>query len=101
MKSYTNYCCTCCLLLVLLFLFTYLGKKQLQISEPFVISTHNTADVLLDNPTHFEFKHTSYKNSQKHRHKTHMMSFEQTNNNEPYHKPDNGSIEYPELSGFY
>ena len=36
-------------------------------SEPFVISTHNTADVLLDKPTHFEFKHTSYKNSQKHK----------------------------------
>ena len=104
MKSYTKYCCTCSFLLLLLFLFTYLGKKQLQIktqTEPFVISAHDTSDVLLDKPTHFEFKHTSYRNSQKHRHKTHMMSFEQTNNNQPYHKPDNGSIEFPELSGFY
>jgi len=70
-------------------------------SEPFVISTNNTADVLLDKPTHFEFKHTSYKNSQKHKHKTKMSSYEQTNNNQPYTYPDNGSIEYPELSGFY
>lgn len=106
MKPYTKYCCTCCFLLLLLFIFTYLGKKQLQLKsqthpEPFVISTYDTSDVLLDKPTHFEFKHTSYKNSQKHRHKTHMSTFEQTNNNQPYHKPDNGSIELPELSGFY
>ena len=102
MKSYTSYCCTCCLLLLLLFIFTYLGKKQLQLkTEPFVISTNDTADVLLDKPTHFELKHTSYKNSQKHKHKTKMSSFEQTNNNQPYHKPENGSIEFPELSGFY
>ena len=102
MQSYTKYCGTCCLLLLLLFIFTYLGKKQLQIqTEPFVISTHDTSDVLLDKPTHFEFKHTSYKNSQKHRHKTHMMTFEQTNNNQPYKQPENGSIEFPELSGFY
>jgi hypothetical protein len=102
MKSYTNYCGTCCLLLVVLFLFTYLGKKILQVkTEPFVISTHDTADVLLDIPTHFKLKHTTYQNSQKHKHKTHMSSYEQTNNNQPYHKPDNGSIELPELSGFY
>jgi hypothetical protein len=102
MKSYTKYCGTCCLLLVILFLFTYLGKKQLQLkTEPFVISTHDTSDVLLDKPTHFKLKHTSYANSQKHRHKTHMTSYEQTNNNQPYTYPENGSIEFPELSGFY
>jgi hypothetical protein len=103
MKSYTKYCGTCCLLLVVLFLFTYLGKKTLQFkkTEPFVISSHDTSDVLLDKPTHFKFKYTSYENSQKQRHKTHMSSYEQTNNNQPYHKPDNGSIELPELSGFY
>jgi hypothetical protein len=69
--------------------------------EPFVISTHDTADVLLDTPTNFEFKHTSYKNSQKNKQKSRMSSYEQTNNNQPYTHPDNGSIEFPELSGFY
>ena len=69
--------------------------------EPFVISSYDTSDVLLDKPTHFEFKHTSYRNSQKHKHKTRMSSYEQTNNNQPYTYPDNGSIEFPELSGFY
>ena len=69
--------------------------------EPFVISTHDTADVLLDTPTKFEFKHTSYKNSQKNKQKSLMSSYKQTNNNQPYTHPDNGSIEFPELSGFY
>lgn len=69
--------------------------------EPFVISSHDTSDVLLDKPTHFEFKHTSYRNSQKNKHKTLMSSYAQTNNNQPYTYPDNGSIEFPELSGFY
>jgi hypothetical protein len=60
MKSYMNYCCTCCLCLFILFIFTYLGKKQMFSKfEPFVISTHDTSDVLLDTPTKFEFKHTS------------------------------------------
>jgi hypothetical protein len=69
--------------------------------EPFVISTQDTSDVLLDKPTHFEFKDTSYKNSQKHKHPTLMSSYKQTNNNQPYTYPENGSIEFPELSGFY
>jgi hypothetical protein len=30
-----------------------------------------------------------------------MGSYEQTNNNQPYNYPENGSIEFPELSGFY
>ena len=98
MKSYTNYCCTCCFFLFVLFIFTYLGKRQMHF-EQFI--SGNDSDVLLDKPTHFEFKHTSYRNSQKHKHKTHMSSYEQTNNNQPYTYPDNGSIEFPELSGFY
>jgi hypothetical protein len=103
MQSYTKYCGTCCLLLLLLFIFTYLGKKQMQVkpSEPFVISTHDTSDVLLDKPTHFKLKHLSYKKSQNYKHKTQMSSYEQTNNNQPYIYPENGSIELPELSGFY
>jgi hypothetical protein len=101
MQSYTKYCGTCCFLLLILFIFTYLGKKQLQQTEPFVISAYDTSDVLLDKPTHFELKDTTYKNSQKNRHKTKMSSYNQTNNNQPYSYPENGSIELPELSGFY
>ena len=102
MKSYIDYCCTCCLCLFILFIITYLGKKQMFSKfESFVISTHDTSDVLLDKPTHFEFKNISYKNSQKYKHKTRMSSYEQTNNNQPYNYPENGSIEFPELSGFY
>jgi len=103
MQSYTKYCGTCCLLLLILFLFTYLGKKQLQVktTEPFIISTYDTSDVLLDQPTHFKFKQLSYKKSQNYKHKTKMSSYDQTNNNQPYTYPENGSMEYPELSGFY
>ena len=103
MQSYTKYCGTCCLLLLLLFIFTYLGKKHLQVksTEPFVISTYDTSDVLLDTPTRFKMKDLSYKKSQQYRHKTKMSSYKQTNNNQPYIYPENGSIEYPELSGFY
>ena len=103
MQSYTKYCGTCCLLLLLLFIFTYLGKKHLQVksTEPFVISTYDTSDVLLDTPTRFKMKDLSYKKLQQYRHKTKMSSYKQTNNNQPYTYPENGSIEYPELSGFY
>ena len=74
---------------------------QVKTSEPFVISTHDTSDVLLDQPTHFKFKDLSYKKSQNNKHKTKMSSYEQTINNQPYSYPENGSIELPELSGFY
>ena len=69
--------------------------------EPFFISMTNSADVLLDQPTLIKMKSTSYKNAQKYKQLTKMSSYEQTNNNQPYTHPDNGSMELPELSGFY
>jgi len=46
-------------------------------------------------------KTTTYKQSQKYKKTIEMSSFEQTNNNQKYTRPENGSMELPELSGFY
>jgi len=98
--SYKNYCCTCCFLLALFFLITYLGKKQLH-CEPFVVSAYDQTDTLLDQPAPLKISPLSYNEMQKYRPNSSMSSFEQTTNNEPYTQPSNGSILLPELCGFY
>jgi hypothetical protein len=103
MSSKLNYCCTCGCCILVLFLLTYLGKKQLERTEPFILpmDVNTSDDVLLDETPSLKINHVSYQHSQKKRIVTPMSSFEQVSNNQKYTSPDNGSILLPELSGFY
>jgi hypothetical protein len=102
--KYISYCCTCLFSLFLLFILVYLGKKQMSTLEPMsVIMTadYDSTDLLLDEPTKLKMKTTTYRQAQKCKKTAPMSSFEQTNNNQKYTRPENGSMELPELSGFY
>jgi hypothetical protein len=88
----------------LLFVLVYLGKKQMTSLEPMSVimsAPYDSTDLLLDEPTKLKMKTTTYKQSQKYKKTIEMSSFEQTNNNQKYTRPENGSMELPELSGFY
>ena len=63
--------------------------------------SYPSADVLLDYPTKLQIRPTTYKQLQKYRQQSPVGSFEQTTNNQKYNHPDNGTMELPELSGFY
>ena len=72
--------------------------------EPMTVimgAPYDSTDLLLDEPTKLKMKNTSYQQSQKYKKTAPMSSFDQTNNNQKYTRPENGSMELPELSGFY
>jgi hypothetical protein len=75
---------------------TTLEPMSVIMSAPF-----DSTDLLLDEPTKLKIKTTTYQQSQKYKKTSPMSSFEQTNNNQKYTRPENGSMELPELSGFY
>jgi len=82
----------------------YLGKKQMSSMESMSVimaAPYDSTDLLLDEPTKLQMKTTTYQNAQKYKKTAPMSSFEQTNNNQKYNRPENGSMELPELSGFY
>ena len=84
------------ILILFLFLITSLGKKQM---EPMTIEMPPDTDALLDLPTHLKLKTTTYRHM---KHKEPLPhSFDQSTNNVKAVTPDNGSILFPELSGFY
>jgi len=102
--KHISYCCTCCVCLLLLFVLVYLGKTHMNELEPMVIgigAPYDSADLLLDQPSAVIMKNRSYAQSHTFKKPSTMSSFEQTTNNQSYTHPDNGSMELPELSGFY
>ncbi len=84
------------ILIILLFLITSLGKKQM---EPMTIEMPPDTETLLELPTHLKLKTTTYPHMKRNDPLPH--SFDQTTNNIKVTTPDNGSILLPELSGFY
>ncbi len=84
------------ILILLLFIMTSLGKKQM---EPMMIEMPPDTETLLDLPTHLKLKKTTYQHMKRKEPVPH--SFDQTTNNVKATSPDNGSILLPELSGFY
>ena len=97
--DWTKYCCSCIILLSLLYLFTRLSEKY----PPETFINPPQEDLLVSDifPVQLRKLNVKYNEFGQYKPQTPLASYEQVTNN-PKHiqTPENGSILIPELSAF-
>ena len=84
-------------LVIILWIITFLGKKQL---ETFETKLPVNTNVLLNKPVDFHLSDANYGDLNKYIFSTPLASYEQiTNNKKNWNNPENGTAILPEING--